>query len=70
VDTSGLPALWRLLAALAIGVGSWHENRSGCAPRAFAARSPRVARASSIGKFAYAWSDNRSGRYEVYTRVP
>jgi hypothetical protein len=31
--------------------------------------APAVTRSSQAGKYAYAWRDNRSGHYEVYTRA-
>jgi hypothetical protein len=46
-----------------------NDFRIDLASRTAAARAPRAARSSQAGRFAYAWSDNRSGHYDVYTRV-
>jgi hypothetical protein len=46
-----------------------NDYRVDLTPRTSAALAPKVARAQS-GKFSFAWLDSRTGKNEVYTRVP
>lgn len=46
-----------------------NDFRLDLAPRAAYVVGPSVARSLEPGEFAYAWRDNRSGKYDVYTRV-
>jgi photosystem II stability/assembly factor-like uncharacterized protein len=46
-----------------------NEFRIDLAPRSSRPLQPRVARSSQPSRFVYAWRDDRSGKYEVYTRL-
>jgi hypothetical protein len=46
-----------------------NDFRIDLAPRTTAVRAVRAARGPQQGKFAFAWRDNRSGHYDVYTRA-
>jgi hypothetical protein len=61
---------WNVFARSFSSAGAALKDfRVDLAPRSAGLQAARIARSSQSGKFAYAWRDNRSGFFDVYTRV-